>query len=301
MNPRYLTPALLSLALGPSQAQERQQSPMSPPARVELPTGGVTVPLVGDRRLPMVEVYVGDAGPFRFVVEWAGNVFAVSERVREQAQLEVVARSPHGEPVVAVPGLRVGDAVFEDLVAAVPPFFSRTDHDGALGLNVFREIVGTLDFPGRELHLSAEALPDPEADPSVLAYSPGPGGSPRIPIELAGVSLLAVLDTAAERELILDESFVERFVFEEEPSAGPTIMTPGMGRLETLEGRIAGELVIGEARSSRPLALFHRMREPEVLLGGGFLKDYLLTLDQARRRLRLSMPKPAESETPGDG
>lgn len=285
---RSLCLVLFSLASGLARAQEPRRSPMSPPGRVELPEQGVSAALVPGARLPMVEVYVGDAGPFRFVVEWAGNVFAVSERVQQEAGLEVLARSPQGHAVVGVGVLRLEGAFFQDLVAEVPPFFSRTDHDGALGLNLFRELVATLDFPGGQLHLSHEALPEPAQDPSVLAYSPGPGGSPRIPVSLAGQSFQAVLDTAAERTLIVDESYLDRLPIEGALVAGPAIMTPGMGRLETREGRIAGELVVGAARSQAPLTLFHRMREPEVLLGGGFLRDYALTLDQANLRLRLT-------------
>lgn len=293
---RNLTLALLPLALGLPQTQEQDRTPMSAPGKIDLPAKEVTVPLVPGVRLPMVEVYVGDAGPFKFVVEWAGNVFAVSERVQEQAELEVIGRSPRGDDVVAVPGVSVGDAVFEDLVAAVPPFFSRTNHDGALGLNVFRELVATLDFPGQELHLSRQGLADPEDDPSVVAYSPGPGGSPRVPVQLAGEAFQAVLDTAAERALILDESYLDRLAIEGELKPGPAIMTPGMGRLETLEGQIAGDLVIGATRLKTPQALFHRMREPEVLLGGGFLRHYALTLDQSNRRLRLAKEGQAKQE-----
>jgi hypothetical protein len=286
---RHLALACLSLATPHVAMQDGHATPMSAPGRVTLPEGGSVTLLVPDRRLPMVEVYVGEAGPFHFVVEWAGNVFAVSERVREEAQLETIARSPMGTDVVAVPYLGLGDTLFEDLVAEVPPFFTRTNHDGALGLNVFRDLVGTLDFPRGELRLSETALPDPEDDPEVIAYSPGPGGSPRVPIQLAGHSFLAVLDTAAERALILDDSFLETLTMAGELRAGPMIMTPGMGRLQTREGRIAGELAIGSIRSSNPLALIHRMREPEILLGGGFLRDYAITLDQANLRLRLDL------------
>ena len=52
------------------------------------------------------------------------------------------------------------------------------------------------------------------------------------------------------------------------------IFTPGMGRVQTKEAQVDGDLVLGTARLANPRAIFHRMRgEPEVLLGGGFLRD----------------------------
>lgn len=265
-------------------------SPTDPPTRTTLPEGGVTVLLVPGHGLPTVDVYVGAAGPYRFIVEWAGNVLAVSERVRDEADLEPVGRSPHGSALVAVPGLAVGDAVVEGMTADVAPFLSETEHDGVLGLNVFHELVGVLDFPAGELRLSQEPLPDPAEDDTVLAYSPGPGGTPRIPIELNGEPFQAVLDTAAESALIVDDRFLDRLGIVGELRDGPMIMTPAMGRMQAKLGRIAGELVIGTTVTEEPLALFHRMQEPEILLGGGFLRDYALTLDQRSRRLRLERP-----------
>lgn len=290
-----LTLMLLPLAAEDADPPPRPASPMAPPERVALPEDGLTVSLVPGTRLPMVEVHVGEAGPFRFVVEWAGNVLAVSDRVRRAAELETCGRSPHGNDLVRVPQLTIGEASFEGLVADVPPFFAHTDHDGALGLNVFRELVGTLDFPAAKLHLSRSGLPSPDDDPTVVAYSPGPGGSPRVPITIANKTFEAVLDTAAERTLILDERYLETLELAGELREGPRIMTPDMGELTTREAHLAGTLVVGVERRETPFALFHRMRQPEVLLGGGFLRGYALTLDQKNRRLRLTRPAPESS------
>ena len=285
----------------PKDTPGEERSLMSAPERVHVPEGGTTIPLVPGMALPTVEVYIGDAGPFRFIVEWAGNVFAVSERVRDRAGLESLGLfadgGGHESELVAVPELLVGDAAFEGLTAGVFSFFDRTDHDGALGLNVFQELVGTLDFPSATLHLSSTSLPTPEEDSGVVSYSPGPGGTPRVPIELGGKPFHAVLDTAAESKLIVDDSFLDQLPLAGELEPGPMIMTPAMGRLQTRRARIEGELVVGGARSAQPLAMFHPMQEPEILLGGGFLREYALTLDQRNRRLRLAKSDGHEAET----
>ena len=293
--PLLVLGGLAGAAVGQDGVPEGFPDPMAPPARVALPEDGVTLPLLPGMELPTVEVMVGEHGPYRFIVEWAGNVLAVSERVQREAGLETAALMEDDLAVVRVPRMTAGAAEMEGAAAIVMPFFTHTDHDGALGLNVFAEIVGTLDFAGQTLHLSAEALPDPAEDPTVVRYSPGPGGSPRVPVSLGEARFEAVLDTAADSALIVDDRLLDQLELGEALRAGPVVMTPVQGRLETQVARLAGDLVVGSLRVPQPEAMFHRMQEPEVLLGGGVLRGHVLSLDQANRRLRLARAGDAQA------
>ncbi len=273
---RHLMPALIlsgAISAGPT----------APPARVDLPPAGVEVPLRRVAGLPAVDVSINGSGPHRLVLDWGANLLAVSPRLAAELRLPEAARDAEGNRAVHVTELAIGAARFSGLTAAVDPFFADKEEQGVLGVNVYADILLTLDAPRGQVRLERGSLP-PADGKHILACLPQDGPEPALEIGLAGQTVSVLLDTGARRLLMLPERMIARLPLRATPTPAGDALGPQAGRVALKEARLAGELRVGAIHIADPLLTFHE--RPRAFLGGAFLERFAVTLDQKSHRVR---------------
>ncbi|HEX5760322.1 MAG TPA: aspartyl protease family protein [Thermoanaerobaculia bacterium] len=270
--------------LGQEPAAER--TPFDGPSRVEVPKDGTAVPLEKAGPFYFAQVEVGGK-PFRFTIETGANHVSVSRGLVDQLGLQVGTAS-----VVRLPALRIGAAVFIDVVARVTPGFNQEPaFDGLISIPLLRGVVATFDFPRRELRLGGR-LPSEIA--TEIDYRLGE--RVEMPILAGGKRLSAVLDTRSPLGLILPDSLLP-----EVRLAGPLgepirAGGPSLGEFTLRPAPIAGELSVGGRSAPNPTVYFRD--RPGVVLGMPILEQFVVTLDLANRRAALTMP-PGQALTVG--
>jgi hypothetical protein len=125
-------------------------------AEAALPEGPVTVPLVGEPTLPLVEVLIDGAGPFRLLLDLGSNVVLLRRDVVDAAGVEVVLDRDRSD-IVRAGTLAIGSAVFRDVWMGA---YDELDVDGVLGYNLLSAFPFTLDFPGQRLVLGRSEVRD---------------------------------------------------------------------------------------------------------------------------------------------
>lgn len=263
------------------------RSPLDPPRAVRLETEPVEVPLVYIHGLPAVEISLNGSGPYRFVIDWGANIFATSPRLAKELSLPILGADQMGNANAQVDRLDIGGAQFQDLTAALDPFFDQSDEAGVIGRNVFQGLLQTLDYPAGRFRLEKGRLPPPDGQ-TILAYTPTQGGAPLIQAELDGQEFQAVLDTGAARWIILPADQAQRFRFLSGPVSGGVAAGPQLGEVKTESARLAGDLRFGAYTVLNPLVEI--LDRPEFLFGSNLLKNFSVTLDQASQTVRLARP-----------
>jgi hypothetical protein len=271
------------------------RSPLDPPQQVDLDAPFIEAPMIDNHGLPAVEVEINGSGPYRFVVDWGANIFAMSPQLAVELGLTVLGLDEMGNPNAQVETLSIGAAHFSDLTVVLDPFFSGTQEDGVLGRNVYEALLFTLDYPARRVRLEKGEMPEADGA-SIFAYTPSEGGAPMLEMDLQGRSFLAVLDTGAARGLIIPASQAGAFSFISGPVPAGEAVGPQLGAAESQVGRLAGDLRFGAYTVTNPVAVI--LDRPEYLIGSQLLSYFAVTLDQQVRRVRLSRPDPAPIVVP---
>lgn len=161
----------------------------------------------------MVEVFVGGAGPFLFVLDTGAGRTVLSRELADSLNLpagpEVIVHgivSAEPAPTVITPTLRFADSFLRDIETPVFPR-SRLFADGLLGIDVLRAYRITFDTRRRRIELT-------RSDRSYLAKMDGDGSLIRrgnvlrgrrrfggltvIAIEADGVAVSAFVDSGAQ-------------------------------------------------------------------------------------------------------
>jgi CubicO group peptidase (beta-lactamase class C family)/predicted aspartyl protease len=278
--------ALLPVAVWVSPSPVAAPSaPTDPPEYVDVPRGGALAPMHRIHRIPAVDVSIGGSKPYRFVVDWGANLLAISPAVAKELALAPLGRDVMGNQTVRIDALQVGGVRFRGLVAAVVPFFEGKEEQGVLGLNVMRELLVTLDYPGAQIRFERGALPA-EDGRGILSYRPSEGGGPIIPITVAGRADSAQLDTGASRWLLLPESAKTTRSWKSGPAPAGIGIGPQAGARRMEEARLDGALSIGQFTVADPIVTFRPADRPQALLGSATLENFAVTLDQSNHRVR---------------
>jgi hypothetical protein len=285
MRAATLTFLAAGLLTAPLASQGGGRTHFDGASRVELPATGTTVPLEQLGPFFFAEARLGGK-TFRFTVETGANHVAVSQRLVDELRLpvETITTAYGTGPVVRLPPLSLGSAVFHDVVARVTPGFSQEPaFDGLISIPLLYGVVAAFDFPAREIRLGGE-FPAEHA----TAISWRPGERVALPIELAGARLSAVLDTRSPLGVIVPDSIRSGI-----PLAGPLgeeirARGPSLGEFVMRAASVAGPLTLAGQVAANPIVYFRN--RPGVVLGMPVLEQFLLTLDLAGQRAALTLP-----------
>ncbi|MCE2862895.1 MAG: hypothetical protein RIR76_2514 [Verrucomicrobiota bacterium] len=279
------------------------------PGRTTLPALGVNLPaeLIGN--LLVVEAPGDRTGPRRFLVDTGSSVTLVTP--------EVARRSPGRGPVAAggtplrVKGaegavvelprsslrrLDLGAARFEDVDVVIHDCAAISAHlgrriDGVLGFPLFREVLLTLDYPGRRVSLRASAG-GPVKTGVALRFDDA-RKVPLVSVGLGGRTLMMLVDSGSDAVFSLNPAGF-RPAFAYGPVRGTVVGTLA-GERDQETGRLAGDITVGEMVFARPRVDF---TDELSALGGGALRHFTVTFDQLQDRVVLERAGGGPLETP---
>jgi D-alanyl-D-alanine carboxypeptidase len=258
--------------------------PVDPPRRTRA-AARAEVPLSRLHGLPVVPVSVDGSGPYRFIVDWGANVLSVSPKLARELRLPATGRDERGNASVSIRKLEVGGDAFEGMTALVDPFFENVAADGVLGLNVYRSLIATIDYPAARFRLERGELPAADGKTTLDYRSEGPEEF-LVSVEIAGRQVSAVLDTGASRGLLLPASAEKDFTYREPLAESAAVATgPQAGTYHPREGRLQGTLRLGEFEFPDPPVALNE--SPSFLIGAAVLDQFEVSLDQKNRRVRL--------------
>ncbi len=302
MSPAAFPLTFLPLLL-PSQSGAQETPPLP---RVELPEAPVVVPIDVSSGWPVVEVELCGAGPFPMILDTGAAGVVLDAVLAGELALPVLGPARLGDPSdptaneaerVALASLRLGDLLFEELEGLAwerPVGMRRQATRGVVGLPLLEQGLVTFDYRAGELRFERGALPEPDGE-SVLVMRRDPFGILLVPIDLAGTSLDAHLDSGNARSILLPARLQEQVKLVE----GSRRIGRGVrasGPVEFTIGQLDGDVRVGALVLARPEVRFDAAL-PDANLGATFFHSAALTLDLAHLRLRLV---PYDAEKPGE-
>ncbi len=296
---RFLLLALSLSVPGSAHGQDGPSPDPAPPHRVDLRTSAA-IPLApsglpGGRVIPVVEAYVNGKGPFRFGVETGAGFSALSPGFAEAQGLERIG-GPDDAPLFGLDSVSLPGATFFQLGATELPR-GPSGVDGILGLPFFETLLLTLDYPRRQMRLETGSL-DAANGMDILALTrAGPFWA--LPIDVAGVTSRAVLDTRSMGGLGIAPAMADSLSFVSPPLVVGMARGAGFADTEVKAATLNGDLRIGQYRIERPTLRIRQLPSyfpQEATLGAEILGQFVMTLDQRNARLRLAQERP-----PGDG
>jgi hypothetical protein len=281
-------------------AARSQEPPAGPPLqrRVRPPAPALS----GDRAdiemnakegIPIVAVTVNGQGPYRFGIDTGAPGFAhVSTRVATELALkpvgEIITGDPSGKnqralPVYMIDKLRLGNLTFTGVSA--PQLALADDLDGMLGLELFENLLLTMDYGRARLIAARGELPAVD-DATVLSYTPGPGGSAQVPIRIGEFETALHLDTGAARTgIALPLQKVARVATRNEPRVVGRARTLSQ-ELEVSSVELAVPVTFGKITLPVTSVSFPSP-DPVGVIGSDALRTMAVTIDQQNRRVRI--------------
>lgn len=163
--------------------------------------------------------------------------------------------------------------------------------DGLMSVYALQEFLLILDYPAEEMRIRDGALPRPDGE--TVFSTRGPDRRPWLRVDLAGRTRPLLIDSGAGA-LTIAVNNIDRFDLVEEPRVLASSVR--INRIEQRRlARLDGEAEIAGLRVQYPV--MEEVPRSE-LLGGELLRHFVITLDQANRRVQMEpavdSPVPAE-------
>jgi hypothetical protein len=286
-----------------------ERTPLSVPANlrepksVSLATPIVAAPLTFIGGRPMVDVMIGDKGPYRFMLETGANHISISPQVAAAVMSKLTPLTPdlmwqvEGKELGStyiLDDLRIGGATLGQLGVMVVP--KRPGEDGVLGLPAYRNLLLGMDLTNKTMTLQKGSLPAPDGK-EILPLRPL---GPLLAVDVAvGEKIVPFeIDTQADSTFFLATELATDWKFDHELVRVGTVVTAGgQHRAPSMLGRLSGDLRLGKYAFRKPLIRVRAdpddLIPPSGILGVGALEHFTMTLDQKHGRVRF-----ARSESP---
>jgi hypothetical protein len=295
-----LSTATIYVSVAVAHAQHGGGQPrMSPaPVAVEVPSGGVTLPMqdVGGR--PVVEVRINGKGPYRFIFDTGASITVIDSDLKDELKLPVapgVSAAPgHGPApsIVSVEALSVGGATLKGVIAALMPLGNLLTMDprprGVLSASSFPGHLVIFDYPGRKIALRKGKL---EASDSANTFAYGADDPlPTVPVRVAGHETRVHLDTGSGYGLMLPTRFLEELPLASKPEPAGKARVHG-GEYPITKAKVDGPIMIGAHKLDLADVSFTDMKPgfgpARGNIGYEVLRNFVVTLDSRSRRIRL--------------
>lgn len=252
------------------------------PGSTELAAPVVSVPMLGSKTLPLVEVMLNGRGPYKLLVDSAANVTLLQMRVADELKLPVL-RPGDTSKLVALESVRIGGAHFRDLVVGARSWDESID--GVIGFNLFEDCLLTMDYPRQKLLLRKGTLP-PANGKDIFSYTLIDGG-PGIEIALGKERQVLLIDTGAVQGVVISDALAAQLSFAGGLVPGPELSTFYTAKSRARIGRLSGSLWLGIHEIVEPT--IHVWSDEVPILGSGLLQEFVITFDQECRTVRISV------------
>ena len=290
----------VAIALSPAVVAQAHVGPQVPvSARIEIPGDSVTVPMQDMGGRPVVELKINGKGPYRFILDTGAVTTVVSDELSRELSLSppagVRVASVGGGPapaIVLIHDVRVGDAVLQDMIAAVMPLGGLLKGEnaprGVLSAACFPGYLLTYDNPAKQILIKKGALASADSK-SIFQYTDDQV-LPTVPIRIAGHDTQVHLDTGSAFGLTLPLKFLAELPLASQPKEAGTVRTGG-GEFPVSIARVNGAIELGKYKLGLDEVRFSDARPgpgPAVgNIGYGVLRDFVVTLDSKNQRVQL--------------
>jgi Aspartyl protease len=270
-------------------AQTHYVTHPTPATRIEVPKGGVTVPMLDIGGRPVVEVYVNGKGPYRFIFDTGASATVISTELINDLGLSSAAGMSF---FIRVDELRVAGARINGLSAARISMLGGLGGDnppkGVLSASAFPGSLVRLDYPGRQVHIEEGQLP-PADNRRIFEYDRDQT-LPVVPIRIAGRETHVHLDSGSPFGLMLPNHFLKELKLTAEPVALRRART-NAGDFAVTGAGVDGAIELGDYTLDIPQVRFSDLRpgpEPGIgNIGYEVLRRFVVTLDSKNRRIGL--------------
>jgi hypothetical protein len=257
--------------------------------KLELPPEGASMPMLDIGGRPVVEVKISGKGPFPFILDTGATQTVIDPGLSEE-----LASSGDHNPIKELTFGPVKATGVEALVLPVTAMFGKIDKPprGALSAQSFPGYLLRFDYPGKKITLLKGALPDSDGR-RIFAYGVD-DPLPAVPLKVGGEEVKVHLDTGAPFALALPTKYKDQLRLAA-PAVEKGKATTHSGEFPIFEGTVDGDIEIGEFKlPSRDLAFtdvaLHPGAAPQGQLGYAALRDFVVTLDSANRRVQFARP-----------
>lgn len=294
--PILLAALVLSTALG---AQMHLGPHVPAPTSIQVPRGGVTIPMQDMGGRPVVELKINGKGPYRFVLDTGATTTVVSDELSRElsltapAGMHVVSAIGGTAPaIVAMHDVRIGDAVLEGVIAAVMPLGGLLKGEnaprGILSAASFPGYLLTYDYPGKRISIKEGALES--ADSKISFQYTEDQVLPTVPVRIAGHDTQVHLDTGSGFGLTLPVKFLTELPLASHPKEAGRVRTHG-DEFPVSIARVDGTIELGKYKLELDEVRFSDVRPgpgPATgNIGYDVLRHFVVTLDSKNRRIRI--------------
>lgn len=264
--------------------------------RVKLPMTLASTQILVD------DVYVNGEGPFRFMLDTGGmGAGRVDSSLVEKLKLKPIGKVTAGDgtqrsgrdmQMLELESLELNGIKFEGVRVLTRDYNQhgavvRGHIDGILGFALFQKLLLTIDYSKRQLTIERGALPEPNGR-DVLA-SQGEGVA-IVDVEIAGHQHQAYLDTGAMGWISVSEKVASKLEFTDEPEQIGEARTL-TGAFPIKRGQLKGNVKLGGLEITQPYIVIGQPLR-HVNFGGFILRDFVVTYDQANRRIKVTPAEP---------
>jgi len=290
--------AAVFLVRGLSAQHGGRMMMIAAPAMIEVPAGGISLPMqdVGGR--PIVDVKINGKGPYRFIFDTGASMTVIDSELNDELKLPAVpgmhAAPGHGPTptIVSVEALGVGGATLKGVTAALIPLGNLLTMDprprGVLSALSFPGHLVTFDYPGRKIGLRKGKL-EPADSAKTFAYG-ADDPLPTVPIRVAGHETRVHLDTGSGYGLMLPTRFLEELPLGSKPEPAGKARVHG-GEYPITKARVDGPIVLGAYKLDLPEVSFTDVKPgfgpARGNIGYEVLRNFVVTLDSRNRLVRL--------------
>lgn len=258
------------------------------PAAIDLPNQDQTIPFQFVNGYVLLTGHVGTAGPFTFILDTGAGATVISPAIAQTLPQDFTGSTTIISSVdpnsvstkfIRVENISIGSVQFQNLQAAIlPPIvLQNSSHsitiDGILGVQLFRNLVLTVDYGADTVRLKEGSLPASD-NCLIIPVTRSDGNLLLIDLDVAGRSASAIVDTGNNEFLLLPSSFSNL------PWSGPThsgSATTVTGNLTTTVGTLNGNVNLGCIHVISPQLT---VAGSVASLGSGLFSQMILSIDQ---------------------
>ncbi|MDH3592495.1 MAG: aspartyl protease family protein [Planctomycetota bacterium] len=226
----------------------------------------------------IVDVTIGDDGPFAMILDTGASRTVISPEVRKRLGL---ARRKKKLPQMTVGPLRASRVPVMVRPLDQISYAVGTGVDGIVGHPIFASFTIVYDYPAREVRVHRDGIP---ADAPETATVKG-RSRPYVPVTVGDTTVDVLLDTGSRSAISLGD--FETWDFEDEPVAvGGSIRIDG---LHLRHGaRLADDARFGPVHLPTPIVT---SSVSVHLIGLGIMDRYAVSFDGPGKRVRFDLPQ----------